>query len=98
VKYEIIFSEDALDDLYGIDQWILREAGAAIADAYYARLEVRLYSLQDFPNRGTPRADFGPGVRSVPFERTVTVYYSVEDRSVVILRVLHGAREVGLLN
>ena len=75
------------------------EAGWTIADAYYLRVEARLLSLSEFPRRGTPRDELQPGIRTVPFERRLVVFYEVEGDTVTVRRVINGARETrGLLN
>ncbi len=51
-------------------------------------------ALEDFPNRGAPRSDLGPGVRLIGFERRVAIAYRVEPDEVVILAVLYGGRDI----
>ena len=97
MKYAVIISEAALEDLYDVYRWVAMEAGLEIADGYYQRLEARLYGLDHFPNRGAPREDLGRGIRAVPFERRIIILYRVEKRSVVIQRVVNSARELSLL-
>ncbi len=97
MRYEVIISEGALDDLYDIYQWVLLEAGREIADAYYARLEARLDAFDHYPNRGSPRDDLGNAIRTMPFERRIIILYRVEAQEVTILRVVSSARELGLL-
>ncbi len=50
--------------------------------------------LVDFPHSGTPRPDIDPGLRSIVVDRYL-VFYRVGPDSVDIIRVVHGARELG---
>lgn len=52
--------------------------------------------LINFPLSARPRPDVGEGVRSLPVG-SYTVYYRVEGERVLILRVIHAARDVGAL-
>jgi toxin ParE1/3/4 len=53
--------------------------------------------LGSFPRIGRSREDdFGPGYRSMPVEEYVIVY-CVEDGDALILRVVHGRRDLEAL-
>jgi toxin ParE1/3/4 len=41
---------------------------------------------------GPERPELGPGIRSISLSPYV-IYYEVTDEAVIILRVLHGARD-----
>lgn len=96
MTFSVLLSDDAKTDLFDIYWWVASEAGPEIADAYYARLESRLFALDHYPNRGTPRDDLGENIRTVPFERRLTILYRVERKIVRVLRVVSCARELGL--
>jgi toxin ParE1/3/4 len=49
--------------------------------------------LAAFPLIGRDRPELGPQIRSFPFDSYV-VFYRPSDTGVVILRVLHGSRDV----
>jgi toxin ParE1/3/4 len=86
-------SEDAIDDLSSIGRWIADQADLDTSNAYVARIEAACGRLSYFPNRGTPRPDLAPGLRTIPFERRYTIGYQVESEEVIILRIIHGARD-----
>ena len=46
-----------------------------------------------FPERGTRRDDIASGLRTVGFERRVTIAFRVLDRGVEIVAVAYGGRE-----
>ncbi|MDP3745901.1 MAG: type II toxin-antitoxin system RelE/ParE family toxin [Phenylobacterium sp.] len=62
------------------------------------RFLIAIYDAEDrlaeFPQLGRPRADFGSTIRSWTVEPYL-IFYSVELDAVVILRILHGARDLG---
>jgi len=98
LRYRVGLGEPAYEDLAGIWAWIASEAGRETADAYRTRLLEFLAKLEDFPRRGTPRDDLRPGIRSLVFERTFTVFYRIDGSFVAILRIVHGARDQKLLD
>ena len=94
MTYRLEQSALARRDLVDLHAWIVDEASDDIADAYLNRVIAKLATLVDFPNRGTPRPDLGPGVRTVSFERRLIVIYRVEAETVTILRVVNGSRDL----
>lgn len=51
------------------------------------------FQLVDFSERGTPRGDLLPGLRTVGFERKSVIAYFVQDDDVVIVNIFHGGRD-----
>ncbi|MGH1559980.1 type II toxin-antitoxin system RelE/ParE family toxin [Caulobacter segnis] len=49
-------------------------------------------ALRDFPERGAPRFDVRPGLRTLPFRR-VTITYAVEEGQVVIVGIFYGGQD-----
>lgn len=49
--------------------------------------------LAEFPELGKLRVSFGPGVRTWTVEPYL-IFYTVDADAVVILRILHGARDL----
>ena len=94
VDHEIIWRPEARSDLYAIYDWIAGQADPDTAYAYTSRIEAFALRLRYFPNRGTPRADLGSGLRSVTFERRVIVTYRVGQDAVFIVRLLGSARNI----
>ena len=91
--FRVILSEDAITDLSGIGRWIAERSDLDTANAYVARVQAACDRLNVFPNRGTPRFDVVPGLRTITFERRDIICYRVEGSDVVVLRVIHGARD-----
>ena len=72
------------------------EASEEIATRLLAALESSLVSLRDFPFAGAAREEFGVGLRVV-FHGSYALYYMPQPDEVVIIRVLHGARDATAL-
>ncbi len=78
------------------DVWyhIAKESGSVDrADQYVGYLTERLYLLSQNPHIGRRRDDLRPGLRSFPIRQHV-IFYRLEGDDVVILHVLHGARDI----
>jgi toxin ParE1/3/4 len=91
--FRVILSEDAIEDLSDIGRWIAERSDVDTANAYVARIQAACDRLSYFPNRGTPRFGVVPGLRTFTFERRDIVCYRVVGDEVIILRVIHGARD-----
>lgn len=87
-------SETAYADLDSLLGYIEAEAGAAVADAYDARIRAKITTLAMFPNRGTDRSVLGDGYRSITFERRLLILYRVEPDVVTVIRVLSAERDL----
>jgi toxin ParE1/3/4 len=94
VSRRVVFGRRALEDLRDIGAWIESHSGAAVAEQYLNRLRSYCQRFDVFPERGTRRDDLRPGVRTIGFERRVTVIFGVFDEDVVILRLMYGGRDI----
>ena len=90
----VVFSECAWHDLDEIYDWIADKADAGTAIAYLNRIEEFCSVLGDFPNRGSPRDDLAPGVRTTVFEGSAIVANVVGKSEVTIVRILGRGRDV----
>lgn len=90
----VIITPTAEADLLHIAMWIAEHAGAEIALGYVDRVRTRTDRLQDFPYRGVAKPEFGDGVRSLSFERSLLILYRVEDAAVRVLRVVSAERDL----
>lgn len=93
VEHEIIWRPEARDDLLAIYDWVALQADPETALRYTSRIETFAQRLSHFPNRGFARFDVALGLRTVVFERRVTICYRVVDEEVSILRLIHSARD-----
>ena len=72
------------------------EASEEIATRFLSRIERSFEPLCHHPELGPAREQLAPGMR-VTFQASYAIYYKALAGSVVIVRVLHGARDVAAL-
>jgi toxin ParE1/3/4 len=94
-RYEVRFLAEAVDDLDAIFLYIAQQSSFEIADGYLARIERTCLSLQSLPKRGSTVPGDVSGLRTMGFERRVTILFRVGDERVEILRIWYGGRDVG---
>lgn len=92
IRRAIVFSPEARDDLFALDDWIASEASPETAMAYIGRIEQFPAGFETAAERGTRRDDIRPGLRTIGFERRLTIAFLVENE-VTILRVLYAGRD-----
>jgi toxin ParE1/3/4 len=66
------------------------------ADALLDKIEERCQALAQFPFIGTDRDELMPDLRSLPVGNYLIFYMPIED-GIVVVRVLHGMRNVDAL-
>lgn len=88
-------AEGDLDDIW---YYVAKESGSIeIANRLIDTITDRFFVLASFPYIGrSSDYDFGPGCRSVTVGEYVIVY-SVENDYALILRVVHGCRDLDAL-
>jgi toxin ParE1/3/4 len=88
-------AEADLDDIW---LYVAKESGSIeIANRLIDTITDRFFVLGQFPRIGRSReADFGPGYRSMPVGEYVIVY-CIENDDALILRVVHGRRDLEAL-
>lgn len=89
----ILRTAQAENDLIEIWSYIAVHDMTA-ADALLDRIEARWRLLAMQPRSGAPRDDLATGLRHVVIGNYLT-FYRIEGDDVVILRVLHGSRDIG---
>jgi toxin ParE1/3/4 len=94
VIHNVIYEPEARNDLFDIYDFIAERADPVTAFNYVERIQASCESLATFPLRGTAADDIRPGLRFVGFERRVSIASAVVGRSVRILRVLYGGRNL----
>jgi toxin ParE1/3/4 len=73
VALKVVFRPEAEADLVGLYEYIAERSGYRIAGGYIDRIEEACMALATFPKRGTRRDDILPGLRTIGFERRVTI-------------------------
>ena len=87
------FTDAAKEDL--IDAWLhIAVDNTAAADRVVDRIDDAAQRLSDQPLMGRARPELGQGVRSMPTNTPYVLFYRAEPSCIVVLRVLHHARDV----
>jgi toxin ParE1/3/4 len=83
-------------DLAEIWAYVSLEASEATATRLLDKIKDACRPLCHFPLSGTSRARFAPGLRA-GFVGNYVIYYRHDERELIIVRVLHGARDAAAL-
>lgn len=73
--------------------YIAGQSSPRIAIEYVRRIRTACFALADFPERGTRRDDILPGLRTIGFERRVTIAFRVLKTRVEIVSIAYGGRD-----
>ena len=91
----IVVTPEARDQIDQLCHYIAAAAqDADIAMRFVDSQLDHITTLADFPQRGTPREDIRPGLRTIPWKRRATIAYVVEERDVVILGIFYAGRDI----
>jgi toxin ParE1/3/4 len=75
------------------DIWaFIAEGSLEAADAFVRQINAKFEPLRQFPEMGAGREQLSPGLRALPY-RDYVIYYLVEGDELIIVRVVHGARD-----
>ncbi|OYV40880.1 MAG: hypothetical protein B7Z80_03320 [Rhodospirillales bacterium 20-64-7] len=86
-------TEAAEDDLADIWATLVVEASEVVATRFVAAIEAEFEPLRHFPFSGPARDNLAAGLR-VTFHSPYAIYYKPLPDAVVIIRVIHGARDI----
>jgi toxin ParE1/3/4 len=86
-------SDLAKDDLAEIWATIAAARDERTAERMIRRILDQCRSHSQFPESGRSREEIVPGLRSAPV-RPYVVFYRAEGESILVLRILHGHRDV----
>jgi toxin ParE1/3/4 len=89
----VVFAPRAERQLDHLFNFLVTRAGEVRAAAYLDRVIAFCLRLEHFPERGTRRDEIRPGLRTIGFERRITIAFTVSSDSVVILGVFYGGQD-----
>ena len=92
---KVQFTDRARSDLRAIVTYSKRSFGHQQAVKYVTQLREQVRSLSDAPGMGKKRDELALGLRSFPFQSHV-LYYLIQDKRFVVIRVLHKLMEPSL--
>jgi plasmid stabilization system protein ParE len=93
MAYRIVFTPEARDQLDHLHSYISATADVKTASKFTDGIIHHIAGLTEFPERGTPRDDLRPGLRTLAWRRRVTIAFVVEEAEVVIIGVFYGGRD-----
>lgn len=88
------FAPLAARHLAALSRYIGEHSSEKTADAYVSRIVRQCQSLADFPVRGRRRDDILAGLRTVGFERRVTIAFTIEYDHVIIEGIFYGGQQL----
>lgn len=87
------YSPQFRSDLEAIYDFIADNASPSTAIAFIDRIEEFCETLSHASERGTHHREIRAGLRSVGFERLVTIFFQVAEDNVSILRIFYAGRD-----
>ncbi len=96
-RYEVRFRPQTEQDLLAPYEYIAARSGLEVDAGYIHRIEKTCLALEQIPNRGNPRDDLRPGLRTPALERRAIIAYEVTLREVTIISILYGGYELASL-
>ncbi|MNE03017.1 Plasmid stabilization system protein [compost metagenome] len=88
----VVLSPEAATDLAALYDWIAERASPDTALGYIDRLERYIRGFDYASERGTLRNDVREGLRTVGFERRVTIAFNVTAQEVIVLGLFYGGQ------
>lgn len=92
-RFRITYTETARADIIAIGDYLREMAGDVIAERFVERIIATVESLECNPRRHRERPELAQGLRATGI-RKYLIFYRVEQDTVSIIRVLHGARRI----
>jgi plasmid stabilization system protein ParE len=93
MKFRVIFSPEALEQLAALYGYIAGAASPDTATRYTAAIVRYCESLSTFPLRGTQRHDIRPGLRIINYKKRTVIAFDVDDVQVSIIGVFYGGQD-----
>ncbi len=93
MSYRIVFTPEARDQLDQLHSYISAAADVETASRFADGIIDHITGLDEFPQRGTPRDDLRPGLRTLAWRRRVTIAFMVEKADVVVIGIFYGGRD-----
>jgi plasmid stabilization system protein ParE len=89
----VILSPEAREQIRQLQRYIADASFPERSAKYIARLRAALRGLGEAPFQGTPREDLGKGLRTVGFERRITIVFMSTRTSVMVVGIFYAGRE-----
>lgn len=90
---DVGFTHSAVADLSEIDEFSLAQFGEEVGEAYMRGFDGAFALLRDHPYAGPGTPEYGAAYRCLVHQKH-RIFYTVETDRILIVRVLHHARDV----
>jgi plasmid stabilization system protein ParE len=90
---KVVVTENAKQDVRDILTDVRKYQGYAVAARYATDFKAVYRDLAQWPGSGPPRREFGVNTR-IKIVTPYLFFYDHEDSTAIVLRVLHGSREI----
>ncbi len=78
-------------------QYIASQNSPEIANGYVDRIIRHCLKLGEMPHRGTMHEELRPGLRTIPFDRRMTIAFAVVGYTVEVLAIAYAGRDLANL-
>lgn len=92
MPYRVSLSPRALKHIAEIEHYLVARFYPQSSRRFVDRLLNACESLALAPFRGTARDDLRPGLRTVGFERKVTIYFTIVEDRIIIVSIMYRGR------
>lgn len=93
MKYRVIFSPEAEEQLAELFHYIAAAASPGIAERYINAIITYCETLDTFPLRGAQRDDIRPGLRVTNYKGRTVIAFDVDAQQVSIIGVFYGGQD-----
>ncbi len=93
MRYSVIFTPEALEQLAKLYRYIAVATSPEIAERYTSAIVTYCEDLQTFPNRGTCRDDVRPGLRITNYKKRAVIVFAVDAEQVSIIGIYYGGQD-----
>jgi toxin ParE1/3/4 len=89
---ELVYRPQAEEDLESIYRFIAQDSPTR-AFGFVEKILRRCDLLRDAPEQGRARPDLKPGLRVIPYGRSVVITYRLTGDTIEILRIFYGGQD-----
>ena len=93
MKYQIVFSPEAREQLAGLFQYLAAVSTPDIATGYTDAIMDYCESLTRFPICGVSRDDVRPGLRVAHYKKRTAIAFTVDKSIVAIIGIFYGGQD-----
>ena len=93
MKYRVVFSPEAEEQLAELYRYIASVASPVVAERYVNAIISYCETLETFPLRGVPRDDIRPGILLTNYKGRTIIAFAVDSELVSIIGVFYGGQD-----